>query len=102
MKFEELGVVVNTVGVQSEFEKNDAFKDFVLNCLLVRYVNEDWGDLDAEDKALNDAAVKNGDDRILASYRIPDDVGYDIDAEKIWIITEWDRSATTILFPSEY
>ncbi|MDE6020535.1 MAG: hypothetical protein K2H01_06040 [Ruminococcus sp.] len=51
--------------------------------------------MDDEDKALNDAAVKNGDERIFAAY-------IDSTGRKIWIITEWDRSATTILFPSEY
>ena len=44
---------------------------------------------------MNDKTVKNGDDRILAMY---EDEKYG----KIWIITERDRSATTILFPSEY
>jgi hypothetical protein len=43
---------------------------------------------------MNDQAVKNGDDRIMGVY--PTDEG------DIWIITEWDRSVTTILFPSEY
>lgn len=41
----------------------------------------------------NNEAVKNGE-RILAAYMYGD--------TKIWIITEWDRSATTILFPEEY
>ena len=48
-----------------------------------------------DDTKMNDEAVKNGDDRILAVY---EDKKYG----KIWIITEWDRSVTTILFPSEY
>ena len=53
------------------------------------------GNLCPDDAKINDKAVKNGDDRILAMY---EDEKYG----KIWIITEWDRSVTTILFPSEY
>jgi hypothetical protein len=45
----------------------------------------------------NDDAVKSGEDRILAAYIHPSHPEW-----KIWIITEWDRSVTTILFPSEY
>jgi hypothetical protein len=45
------------------------------------------------DKELNDLAVKTGE-RILEAY--------ETSKGKIWIITEWDRSATTILFPNEY
>ena len=62
-----------------------------------RYLRCDWGELCAEDKALNDSAVANNDDRILASYVHPENPDW-----KLWIITEWDRSATTLLFPSEY
>lgn len=62
--------------------------------LLARHQRGDWGDLEEEDKRLNDAAVKEGD-RILSAYILPTGV-------KVWIITEWDRSATTLLLPSEY
>lgn len=61
---------------------------------LSRYIKCDWGDTCEEDAELNDEAVKNGDDRILAVYNTSQG--------KIWIITEWDRSVTTILFPDEY
>ena len=43
---------------------------------------------------LKDNAVKNGE-RVLSSYRAPD-------GTKFWIITEWDRSYTTVLLPEEY
>lgn len=61
--------------------------------LLDRHNSGDWGDLDDEDKTTNDEAVKHGD-RILSAY--------ETDGGKIWIITEWDRSVTTVLLPSEY
>ena len=61
---------------------------------LQRYSKCDWGDLSPEDAKMNDDAIKTGD-RVLAAYI--NDVG-----TKIYIITEHDRSVTTILFPEEY
>lgn len=58
-----------------------------------KYCKCDWGDTCEEDVRSNNEAVKNGE-RILAAYMYGD--------TKIWIITEWDRSATTILFPEKY
>lgn len=62
--------------------------------LLLRHVNGDWGDLDDEDKKENELSVKEGF-RILSAYEL--DTGV-----KLWVITEWDRSVTTILLPEEY
>lgn len=59
---------------------------------FMRHMNGDWGDLDSEDKALNDEAVKEGY-RILSAYDTP--------KGRILIITEANRSTTTILLPSE-
>jgi len=61
---------------------------------LCRHQCGDWGELDAEDKAENDFSVRNHL-RLLSAYRTPTGV-------KFWIITEADRSATTVLLPSEY
>lgn len=61
--------------------------------LLSRHQFGDWGDLDEDDKAANDEAITNGD-RIFSAYRF--------DTVKLWVITEADRSATTILLPEEY
>ncbi|TYG35307.1 hypothetical protein FW755_09485 [Lonepinella koalarum] len=61
--------------------------------LLIRYGSRDWGDLCDEEKSLNDQAIENGN-RILARYQIDD--------EKIYIITESDRSCTTVLMSYEY
>lgn len=95
MKF-ELGRLVATAGVYERTQMNPDFGEFVSDCLK-RYVACDWGDLCSDDANQNDEAVKNGEDRILVSY--PHTANSDW---KIWIITEWDRSVTTILFPSEY
>jgi hypothetical protein len=61
--------------------------------LLGRHVSGDWGDLAVEDKLENEFSVKNGS-RILSAYGNGD--------KKLWIITEADRSVTTILRPEEY
>lgn len=62
---------------------------------LRRHLHGDWGDLSDDDRRLNDAALKSGDDRLFSSYQVTPDL-------KLWIITEWDRSVTTLLLPSEY
>lgn len=62
--------------------------------LLFMHLSGQWGDLCPDDKAANDGAVKDGS-RILSAYTAPN-------GEKVWLITEWDRSATTFLLPSEY
>lgn len=90
------GKLVLTRGVNDLTAENTAFAKFVTKSFL-RYMNQDWGEMDAEDKAQNDNAVKFGNDRISAAYEHSKHPEW-----KIWIITEWDRSATTILFPYEY
>lgn len=84
------GQLVMTAGV------NDLVQRGALNPVpyLRRHLGGDWGDLCDEDRRSNDAALKNGD-RLFSSYRVSDDL-------KLWIITEWDRSVTTLLLPSEY
>jgi hypothetical protein len=63
--------------------------------LLLRHLSCDWGTLHSDDQAANDHAVTNGG-RIHSSYRLDD--GFDI-----WVIlTEADRSVTTVLLASEY
>jgi len=62
--------------------------------LLARHLAGDWGALPAEDAQLNDEALKS-DGRLLSSYPLGGDT-------RIWVITEWDRSVTTFLLPSEY
>jgi hypothetical protein len=62
--------------------------------LLARHSVGDWGDLDEEDKQENELSLKQGF-RLLSAYHLTTGV-------KVWIITEADRSASTILLPSEY
>lgn len=62
--------------------------------LVNRHSRGDWGDLSDEDRQHNDLAAIAGQ-RVLSAYPLPD-------GEKVWIITEWDRSATTVLLPDDY
>lgn len=61
---------------------------------LVRHALGDWGNLCDEDKQANDEAVAD-DLRILSAYKLSD-------GQRLWCITEADRSATTLLLPEEY
>ncbi len=63
--------------------------------LIGRHLSGDWGTVDREDWAANERALLEGT-RLLSAYELP------VTGEKIWVITEWDRSATTLLLPSEY
>ena len=67
-------------------------EDFLMRC-LERHANQDWGDLCEEDKRENDLSVKQGR-RVLSCYELRGD--------KLWIITEADRSVTTLLTQDEY
>ena len=60
---------------------------------LNRHVHGDWGDVDTEDWQRNDASIKDGS-RIISAYQTA--------AGRIWIITEGDRAANTVLLPGEY
>ena len=86
----ELGQVVATPGALEALEKSGQSPA----AFLSRHARGDWGDLCEEDKQLNDQALLDGS-RILSSYRTGND-------ERIWIITEADRSSTCCLLPSEY
>ena len=87
----ELGRVLSTPGADHAMREANVAP----SSLLARHAGGDWGDLDTGDKALNDRALASGEDRIFSAYNIGGGV-------TIWIITEWDRSVTTFLLPSEY
>ncbi len=88
-----LGRLVMTRGVNDRIADRTDFAKFVCKS-LARHRKGDWGELCAEDKNLNDLDLKGGG-RIFSAYEASG-------LPKIWIITEADRSATTILFPCEY
>jgi hypothetical protein len=85
-----LGMIVSTPGALAALE--DAHQtpfEF-----LARHASGDWGELDEEDKRENELSLAHGF-RLLSAYRLRTD-------EKLWIITEADRSVTTLLLPEEY
>jgi hypothetical protein len=83
-----LGDVVQTQGAMHEFTPDEILRS------LVRHANGDWGDLGEEDKRENELALET-DERIVSAYKFDD-------GRKMYVITEWDRSATTVLLPEEY
>jgi hypothetical protein len=61
---------------------------------IARHAAGDCGEIAADDQAFNDWAVVFSDERLVSAYRLPD-------GTPIWIVTEADRSATTVLVPGE-
>ena len=61
---------------------------------LARHVQGDWGDLSEGDRQANDQALKDGS-RLLSAYQTKT-------GQRLWIITEADRSSTCLLLPDEY
>jgi Uncharacterised methyltransferase family (DUF6094) len=87
----ELGHLIMTQGIQALVSRG-----FNPYALIERHKRGDWGDVDEFDANSSNEAVKRGDDRIFSSYNVPGSP-----EGKVNIITEVDRSVTTILLPSE-
>jgi hypothetical protein len=92
LKMFKLGQIFITQGIK-EIIKEEPILEVTLEVLLESYQRGDWGIICDEDKRANNKALI-GDSRILAAYMLGN--------KKIWVITEWDRSLTTILLPEEY
>ena len=84
----ELGATVITPNALNALHPHD------VPLAIARHVSGDWGELDDEDKAANEGALKHGH-RLLSAY-------HDRNNVKFWIITEADRSVTTVLLPDDY
>ena len=65
-----------------------------VSAAMLRHLAGDWGDVCEEDRRENDFSLENGF-RLLSVY-------HDVCGTKFWIITEADRSATTVLLPEDY
>ena len=83
-----LGRVVSTANAVEKLKAED-----VIACIQ-RHARCDWGDLTEEDATLNDLSLQD-EGRLLSAYS-------DSNGVKFWIITEWDRSVTTVLLPEDY
>lgn len=88
----KLGQVVQTPGAEKALGDTGSETTYV--GLLTRHASGDWGELCAEDIAVNELGLREGD-RIMSVYTLTTGV-------KVWVITESDRSVTTILLPEEY
>jgi hypothetical protein len=86
----ELGQMVMTPGADETLR---AAQQLPLEFLLL-HKNGNWGELPAEDVRENEWSLENGA-CLFSAYRTRTD-------EKLWVITEWDRSVTTLLLPEEY
>lgn len=87
----ELGRTVATPGALDLFDR----LGINANDVLVRHVTGDWGDVCDQDAESNRNAVEHGE-RILSVYKLGPK------KETLWLITEHDRSVTTVLLPEEY
>ena len=83
-----LGQVVATPNALNKIPNDE-----ILNALS-RHVRGDWGTLEAEDRRVNENALKNGG-RLFSAYQSNRSI-------KFWIITEWHRHITTVLLPEDY
>lgn len=92
----ECGLIVQTAGIRAACKENFKFAEYIARSLK-RHSEGDWGDVCDEDWETNQKALMYGG-RLFSAYQDTSASGLD----KIWIITEADRSATTILFPDEY
>ena len=84
----ELGQVVITKAAEEKLTPDD------VALALVRHRRGDWGDMSEADRQENELSLKQGY-RLLSVYHAADDT-------KFWVITERDRSATTVLLPDDY
>ena len=98
----DLGKIVATPGALA------ACSPAHLNICLHRHSRGDWGDISAEDKALNDQSLLDGE-RVLSAYAIDKSKPIKDGENCLWIITEWKLHAntlllseTTLLLPDEY
>ena len=83
-----LGQLVATPNALAHIARED------IDAAIARHVCGDWGSLDDDDKDANNRALEQGT-RLLSAYESKQGI-------RFWIITEWDRSVTTILLPEDY
>ena len=86
----ELGRVIASARVFKYMSENEYFNTFVGFCITL-YISGNWG------------VVEHIGDHVIASYPVPMDLRDQVDGEeRLWIMTDWDRSETTLMFPDEY
>jgi len=73
---------------------NAALPELDVVLALQRHHSGDWGDVDDHDRQMNEDALRN-EDRLVSIYKT-------VRGQKFYVITEWDRSVTTVLLPEDY
>jgi hypothetical protein len=84
----QLGQIVATPNALNHLTQDD------IRSGIIRHQSGDWGDLDADDRKENDLSFERGT-RLLSVYHASNGVAF-------WIITEADKSSTTVLLPEDY
>lgn len=82
------GILLITVGALRAIPEDN------VKAALDRHIRGDWGDLDADDVLANNRALELGG-RLFSAYK-------SATGKKFWVITEADRSQTTVLLPEDY
>lgn len=85
----ELGKIVATQGVLAKVSNIE------ISFCLSLHAQGIWGSIEDDSRKLNNLALKNGTDRLFSEY-------VSVDKTKFWIITDANRSFTTVLLPEEY
>lgn len=88
-----IGQKVMTRGIADKLADNEKFAKQV-TYFMGLYLQGDWGDISDDDADLNNANAQMGTGSLMGAYETCEG--------RIWIMTEHDRSVTTILFPDEY
>ena len=83
-----LGRIVATPNALNHIPNDDIL------CAIQRHQSGEWGEVDDHDRQANDCAVAHGG-RLVSVY-------YSVARVKFWLITEADRSVTTVLLPEDY
>ncbi len=95
-----LGQLVMTRGVNDAVADSAQLAAFTLRA-IARHRHGDWGDLDPEDIASNNEA-RHRYERVFSAYQLPERLTKRLGTDRLWIITEADRSSTCLLWPHEY
>lgn len=100
-----LGRTITTGGIAATMRQHPGLKKFVHDC-ITRHQSGDWGNVDEQDQQSNEAALANGE-QILSVYDLPHPVAAatnfgDATVTKLWVISDSDRTVTTVLWPCEY
>ena len=91
------GKLFMTAAIHERSDTDIEFAKFVIESLR-KHLKGNWGDITEDDKRLNDLAItETHHNRVFSAYNFKGN-----EDDRIWIITEYDRTYTTILFPTDY